>query len=70
MSKEKPRNRGTEASGKRTGMKQRSGSADPLVQAAIGVRLRSYYEEVAREPIPDRFVELLKQLDGQKPNKS
>ena len=69
MSKEKPRNRGTEASRKRTGMKQSSDSADPLVQAAIGVRLRSYYEEVASQPIPDRFVELLKQLDEQKPDK-
>jgi hypothetical protein len=33
------------------------------VERAIGSRLRAYYDEVAREPVPDRFVELLKQLD-------
>lgn len=37
---------------------------DKGVQAAIGTRLRAYYDEVARETIPDRFVELLKQLES------
>lgn len=36
---------------------------DKSVQSAIGTRLRAYYDEVAREEIPDRFVELLKQLE-------
>ena len=36
---------------------------DKSAQTAIGTRLRAYYDEVAREEIPDRFVELLKQLE-------
>lgn len=36
---------------------------DKTVQTAIGTRLRAYYDEVAREAVPDRFVELLKQLE-------
>jgi hypothetical protein len=39
------------------------GSGDGSVERAIGSRLRAYYDEVAREPVPDRFVELLKRLD-------
>jgi len=42
----------------------RSRRLDKSVQTAIGTRLRAYYDEVARETIPDRFVELLKQLDS------
>ncbi len=32
---------------------------DKSVQAAIGARLRAYYDGVAGEAIPDRFVELV-----------
>ena len=38
---------------------------DGSVEKAIGSRLRAYYDEVAREPVPDRFVALLKQLDDE-----
>ena len=44
-----------------------SRKADKGVQTAIGTRLRAYYDEVARETIPDRFVELLKQLESKDP---
>jgi hypothetical protein len=40
---------------------------DKGVQTAIGTRLRAYYDEVARETIPDRFVELLRQLETKDP---
>lgn len=40
---------------------------DKSVQSAIGARLRAYYDEVEREAIPDRFVELLKQLEKKDP---
>ncbi len=40
---------------------------DKSVQTAIGARLRAYYDGVERETIPDRFVELLKQLDKKEP---
>ena len=38
--------------------------ADGTVERAIGSRLRAYYDELSREPVPDRFVDLLKRLDG------
>jgi Anti-sigma factor NepR len=37
----------------------------PLVQDMIGARLKAYYARIAEEPIPERFTELLKQLDEQ-----
>lgn len=33
------------------------------VQAYIGRQLRAVYDDVARQPVPDRFVELMKQLE-------
>ncbi len=39
-------------------------SSKPQVADLIGQRLRNYYEEVASEPIPDRFMDLLNQLDA------
>jgi hypothetical protein len=33
------------------------------VQAKIGGQLRALYDEVVKEGVPDRFVELLKRLD-------
>jgi hypothetical protein len=33
------------------------------VQAKIGSQLRALYDEVVKEGVPDRFVELLKRLD-------
>jgi Anti-sigma factor NepR len=40
-------------------------AVDGSVEKAIGSRLRAYYDEVAREPVPDRFVTLLKRLDDE-----
>jgi hypothetical protein len=40
-------------------------TSDPTVQAAIGRKLRALYDEVANEPVPDRFSELLKKLADQ-----
>jgi len=48
----------TDGSGKARG-------ADSSVERAIGSRLRAFYDEVAREPVPERFVELLKRLDDE-----
>jgi hypothetical protein len=39
---------------------------ETVIDRAIGAKLRALYDEVAREPVPDRFVELLKQLDEKK----
>jgi hypothetical protein len=50
-----------------TGAVQKSArkASDPTVQAAIGRKLRALYDEVANEPVPDRFSELLKRLADQ-----
>ncbi len=42
--------------------KQGTGSGQIMGQA-IGKRLRSYYDHIIVQPVPDRFVELLKQLE-------
>jgi hypothetical protein len=36
---------------------------DSRLQAHIGEQLRSYYAELMDEPVPSRFVDLLKRLD-------
>ena len=38
---------------------------DPMVEEAISRQLRKLYDDVASEPVPDRFTELLKQLEQQ-----
>ena len=34
------------------------------VQAKIGQHLRTMYDEVVKQGVPDQFSELLRQLDG------
>jgi hypothetical protein len=36
----------------------------PSMEDAVGERLRAVYGEILRDPIPQRFVELLQRLDG------
>ncbi|MEP6828621.1 MAG: NepR family anti-sigma factor [Aestuariivirga sp.] len=38
-------------------------SSKPDVTDLIGQRLRKYYDEVADQPVPDRFLHLLDKLD-------
>jgi anti-sigma factor NepR-like protein len=40
-----------------------SGRLGRDVQAKIGSQLRAIYDDVVKEGVPDRFVELLKRLD-------
>jgi hypothetical protein len=44
----------------------KKGSLDREVQAKIGQQLRSMYNDVLNEGVPDRFADLLSRLD--KPN--
>ena len=64
MSKDKTQSRRAEPAASRKGNRKPAKMADSSVQRAIGNRLRAYYDGVAKEPIPDRFIELLKQLDA------
>ena len=38
--------------------------AKPEVSDLIGERLRSFYDDVAKQPVPDRFLDLLNQLQA------
>lgn len=44
---------------------QKEQDVDPIVSTAIGKQLKRLYDEVAEEPVPDRFEDLLKQLEEQ-----
>jgi hypothetical protein len=37
------------------------------VQSKIGQQLRAMYDDVVSDGVPDRFTEMLRQLDDQKP---
>ena len=39
------------------------------VQAYIGRQLRAVYDDVAKQPVPERFLALMKQLEEQKPDR-
>lgn len=39
-------------------------ASKPKAVDLIGERLRQYYDEVAVQPVPDRFLSLLDQLDN------
>lgn len=42
---------------------------DEIVPVAIGQKLRKLYDGVASEPVPDRFLDLLEQLEKSGGNK-
>jgi hypothetical protein len=41
----------------------------PEIYDLIGQRLRNFYDEVAQQPVPDRFVDLLNQLEAKSSHK-
>ena len=42
---------------------------DGEAQRHIGRMLKATYEQIAHEPVPDKFLELLKQLEASEPRK-
>jgi hypothetical protein len=44
--------------------------AHQAVQDELGTKLRQYYADMIEEPVPDRFLELLKQLEGDTKDRS
>lgn len=46
-----------------TERKTDSTQLDPDVQAHIGRQLRAGYVDILNQPVPDRFLELLRELD-------
>lgn len=43
--------------------KVEGGKVDKRIQGEIGKQLRAVYEDVVKEPVPDRFLELLRKLE-------
>jgi hypothetical protein len=52
------------ASARRTSDQPRDPKALPSVEDVVGERLRAVYTQIMRDPIPQRFIELLQRLDG------
>jgi hypothetical protein len=44
-------------------------SLDPVIQAHIGRELRALFDEIADEPVPDRFLVLLRSLEANQQDK-
>jgi hypothetical protein len=44
----------------------RGGKLNPDVQGKIGQQLRAMYDDVVKEGVPDRFADLLRQLEEPK----
>jgi Anti-sigma factor NepR len=42
---------------------------DPRLQAQIGQKLKAMFDEVAKAPIPDKFLDLLDKLDSREKSK-
>ena len=42
---------------------------DSATRRHIGRMLKATYDEVAHEPVPDKFLDLLKQLEAAEPRK-
>ncbi len=42
---------------------ERGAALGPDLRAHIGRKLRAYYDQLAAEPVPDRFKTLLEQLE-------
>ena len=50
------------------GTSRRNGSADPLgANSEIGRKLKQYYDELVSDEVPDRFAQLLSQLEMAEP---
>ena len=47
---------------------RKQGSTDPLgVNSEIGRKLKQYYDDLVSDDVPDRFAELLSQLEKAEP---
>jgi hypothetical protein len=52
----------------RSSRKRNGARADPLGHnSEIGRKLKQYYDELVTEDVPDRFAELLRQLEAHEP---
>ena len=59
-----PADQPAEAGAPATGRTSATHAGTGDIHAYIGTRLREVYDDVARQPIPDRFLELMRQLEA------
>ena len=64
MSRDDEEGRRTEETPPRAHAPTPASAVEETVQVEIGVRLKAYYDTITREAVPDRFMELLGELDG------
>ena len=64
MAEEDVRARKPNKPAKKTGNMSYTAAAKPQISDIIGGRLKTYYDEVAAQPVPDRFLELLDRLEA------
>ena len=50
--------------------RSRGPKVDGIIQDEIGAKLRQLYSSMVDEPVPDRFIELLKRLEEGKETES
>ena len=55
----------TERDSKPSNPKAASKKTSSVVNRAVSGKLRAYYNEIAGQQVPDRFIELLDKLDEQ-----
>ena len=53
----------------KTGKKNRGLGSQHIVKEAVSSKLKAYYDDIARQEVPQRFLDLLQELDkaGEKP---
>jgi hypothetical protein len=57
-------------SGTESRAKDATSGVDARIQREIGKHLRAHYDDVLKEPVPDKFIELLQQLEKSVEKKS
>ena len=47
----------------KTGKKSKTSNSQQVVKEAVSSKLRAYYDDIARQDVPQRFLDLLQDLD-------
>ena len=47
----------------KTGKKSKASGGQHVVKEAVSSKLKAYYDDIARQEVPQRFLDLLKDLD-------
>jgi hypothetical protein len=47
----------------KTGKKTRASNGQQVVKEAVSSKLKAYYDDIAKQEVPQRFLDLLQDLD-------